>query len=692
MIHTPGPFRCAAPICGFLGAIFILGNAVDAQLVAFPGAEGAGKYSTGGRGGDVYYVQNLNDSGPGSLRYGIQTAGGPRTILFNVSGTIHLLSDLIINKSNLTIAGQTAPGGGITLADRQTRIVNNGSVPTENVIVQYLRFRVGDTYTRNIDNTYEPDALWIAGSRNIMIDHVSASWGVDETLSVTHGSTDVTVQWSQISQSLQNAGHHKGAHGYGSLINGGDITFHHNLYAQHSSRNPRPGDSSVEGQTTRLDFVNNVIANPGFRYGYSGADLNTYVNLVGNYGISGPETSSTSLFLGGGTGTTIYSSGNMIDTNKNGFVDGVSTSGLSGTYTLSSSRANVIPVQTTNARQAYIQVLSRSGANLFRDTIDRGVVRSSMLGDGPMIDSQNEVGGFPSLPSGTPPTDSNGDGVPDYFAIAHGYSPSQNIRNLATPSGYTMLETYLHSLTPNAYTPIGGTTFMLRSVADAVVSENNNSGTTTSSGVGNISRIYSRWSSGGNEYAVLKFDLSSVRPGSVIDARLELTAAGNLTGNYHTLRIYGLEHDDSSWNWDENSVRFSNAPGLIYDGDSSTKGIVSGRLFTLGEINVSGLSIHQTAVFDAANLAVFLNLAAYYDARGPGNQVTLLIERVGSGSIESAFYSRESGDALAPRLVLNATYVPEPSGWIATLSLAGLFSLRVVGYRGINKSEGSRTS
>lgn len=676
MIHTAGSFRCIAPVSGFLGIVLTLGNSVNAQLVAFPGAEGAGKYSTGGRGGDVYYVQNLNDSGPGSLRYGIQTASGPRTILFNVSGTIHLQSDLVINKSNLTIAGQTAPGGGITLADRQTRIVNNGSSPTENVIVQYLRFRVGDTYTRNVDNTYEPDALWVAGSRNVIIDHVSASWGVDETLSVTHGSTDVTVQWSHISQSLQNAGHHKGAHGYGSLINGGDITFHHNLYAQHSSRNPRPGDSSVEGQTTRLDFVNNVIANPGFRYGYSGADLNTYVNLVGNYGISGPETTTTSLFLGGGTGTTIYSSGNMIDTNKNGFVDGTATSGLSGTYTLSSTRAGVIPVQTTDARQAYIQVLSRSGANLFRDTIDRGVVRSSMLGDGPLIDSQTEVGGFPALPPGTPPADSNGDGVPDYFAIARGYSPSQNIRNLITPSGYTMLETYLHSLTPRAYAPTGGTTFTIRSVADATVSENNNSGTTTSSGVGNASRIYSRWSSGRNEYAVLKFDLSSVQPGSVTDARLELTASSNFTGNYHTLRIYGLEHDDPTWNWDESSVQFSNAPGLTYDANSTTKGTVSGRLLTLGEINVSGLVTNQTVVFDAANLAVFLNLAAYYDALGPGGQITLLIERIGSGSVETAFYSRESGDTLAPRLVLDATYVPEPSGWLLGFSLTGLLGLR----------------
>lgn len=633
-----------------------------AQQVAFPGAEGAGRYASGGRGGDVYYVSNLNDSGAGSLRYGIQTATGPRTILFNVGGTIHLQSDLIIDKSGLTIAGQTAPGGGITIADRQTRLVNSGNTTTQDIILQYLRLRVGDTYTRNVDSDYEPDALWVAGSRNVMIDHVSASWGVDETLSVTHGSSNVTVQWSQIAQSLQNAGHSKGAHGYGSLINGGDITFHHNLYAQHSSRNPRPGDSSVAGQTTRLDFVNNVIANPGFRYGYSGGDVDTFVNWVGNYGVAGPETSTNSLFLGGGPGTTIYSSGNIIDNNKNGFADGSPTSGLSGTFTLSSTRADVIPVNTTDARSAYIQTLSRAGANVFRDAIDRGVVRSSMLGDGGIIDSQEEVGGLPVLASGVARVDSNSDGVPDYFALANGYSTTAVIRNVLTPSGYTVLESYLHSLTPNAYAPTGAAAVTLRSSADATVTENTVSGITSAGGIGDASSVSSRWSSGRNEYALLRFDLDAIEAGSVTDARLEMTASRDLNGAYHTLRVYGLEHDDPSWDWNELAATFNNAPGLAYDANAATRGTIASELITLGEIDVSGLLEGEIATFDAANLAVFLNLAAYHDLEGPGGQITLLFERIGSGSGQTSFYSRESGEALAPRLVVSAISIPEPMG------------------------------
>ena len=291
-----------------------------AGLVA-PGAaadwkQGAGAQATGGAGGDVYRVTTLADDGPGSLRHGIATADGPRTILFDVAGTIRLAEDLRIDKPDLTLAGQTAPGGGVTLADRQVRIAD-----THNIIVQFLRFRPGDTYSRPADSDYEPDALWVSKSQNILIDHVSTSWGVDETLSVSHGSDDVTVQWSIIAQALRNAGHHKGEHGYGSIIDGHDLTFHHNLFADNDSRNARIG-----GKNTVAGFINNVIVNPGIYYGYS-ADPRPpgRSNLIGNVGIDGADTTAGPLFVGG-EGTRVYARGNVMDRDRDGELELVASS------------------------------------------------------------------------------------------------------------------------------------------------------------------------------------------------------------------------------------------------------------------------------------------------------------------------------------------------------------------------------
>jgi hypothetical protein len=316
-----------------------------AQLPAFPSAQGAGMFAVGGRGGDVYFVTNLNDTGAGSFRNGISTANGPRTIVFNVSGTIHLASDISIGKPDITVAGQTAPDGGITIADREVRVSN-----THDVVLQYLRFRPGDTFTQPTNPSgYQPDSLGVENSTNVMIDHVTASWSVDEGLSVTHSSTGVTVEWSLISEALHNANHPDGGdHSFASLINGGDITYAYNLYASNRSRNPRPegGVSAGTAGTTKLDFVNNVIENPGDRYGYSGDNVSSNdaysMNYVNNYGIKGPNTTASALFVPASTASTIYApSGSFIDNNSNGVLDGVAASGstfVSGAFTNAAAR------------------------------------------------------------------------------------------------------------------------------------------------------------------------------------------------------------------------------------------------------------------------------------------------------------------------------------------------------------------
>jgi len=440
-------------------------NLVHAQTLAFPGAEGCGRFASGGRGGDVYYVTNLNDSGAGSLRYGISTApSSGRTILFKVSGTIQLASDLALNKSNITIAGQTAPGDGITLKRRTLQVSR-----TRNVIIRYIRVRPGD-----VDTNFEGDALWIYQSTNVIIDHVSTSWSVDECLSVTY-STNVTVQWCMISESLNNSQHYKGAHGYGSLLRygAGTLTFHHNLYQHHKSRNPRLGDR------LKLDFVNNVIYNWGDRAGYSGSyaddigdnpdGFTNYLNYVANYLVAGPSTKTpNTAFASGSTNTVIYQASNMIDPNKNGTLDGTNTGWgmFSGfPYTVASSRYPLPEIITHPAPEAYQRVLAFAGASLVRDEVDRRLINTVRTQTGMIVDAVGPsdqptdyvtnningtnyifVRGWPVLNSAIPPADSDTDGIPDYWEIALGWNPTAANNNHTNADGYTDLEWYLNWL------------------------------------------------------------------------------------------------------------------------------------------------------------------------------------------------------------------------------------------------------
>jgi hypothetical protein len=637
-------------------------SSATAQLVAFPGAEGAGKLAIGGRDGDVYVVSNLNDSGAGSLREAINTApSSGRTIVFSVGGTINLLTDIDITRPKITVAGQTAPGG-ITLARRALRISN-----TNNIILQHIAVRPGDFYTA--PNVYEPDSIWVNGSNNVILDHVSASWSTDEVLSVTHGSTNVTVQWSLITEALHNSNHSKGNHGYGGIIHGGETTLHHNLYAHNRSRNPATGnwDKDVPITPAHLDIVNNVIFNPGDRYSYSGGDDQYQVNWTGNFGIEGPNTTrENELFHPDNVNSLVYYANNYYDTDEDGIlqVTPASASTLTGVYTsVGSPIATTNPPNQTSAPIAYTQILSYSGAAAHRDAIDKRVINSVVRQNGAHIDSQNQVGGW-LYPTPTS-TVIDPDGLPDWWKIKRGLNPNDNTigRQKPVPGGYTYLELYLHELNKPYQSP---TTTVQRTVstafgagADAMLSEN--SGVTGGNGSG--SSLAARWNNADrNEYIALRFDLSQIEPGSIADAALELTVYQSLSNQ--TLRVYGLDHDTAGQLWDESSVTFAQAPGLTSDNDSTTRGRVDARLLPLGQFTTGTRNEGDVISFTNLDLTAFLNLLAYRNGQ-PANIVTLLLERQSISGSQTLFASKEAtqlatgfpaaAGTYAPRLILDAS-------------------------------------
>jgi len=628
-----------------------------AQLPAFPGAEGGGKYSTGGRDGDIYVVSNLNDSGSGSLRHAIDTAPFTgRMIVFSVGGTIDLSSDLVINSPNITLAGQSAPTG-ITLAQRALRISN-----THDVIVQHIAVRPGDTNTA--PNVYEPDSIWVAGSNDIILDHVSASWATDETLSVTHGSSNVTVQWSLITEALHNSNHNKGNHGYGSIFEAGETTLHHNLYAHNRSRNPRLAGADAAGVANRADVVNNVIYNPGDRYSYSGSSDVYEVNFTGNFGIEGPSTTRENELLHPDSLTSeVYYAGNYYDTSEDGILQltPAAASTLTGTFTaLPAPVPTAEPPQQTDAPTAYAQVLSYAGSSANRDPIDKRVVNSVMRQIGTHLDSQSEVGGW-YYPAETSVT-VDPDGLPDWWKIEQGLDPNDNSLGTQRPTagGYTYLEKYLHELNapfmPRAHAASFSVTTAFGSGADAQVGEVLDEAT----GTGGAAQLSAHWAGPAgqnNELILLRFDLSQVEAGSVANASLELTAFGDMTGD--TLRVYGLDHDASNQDWNESTVEFATSPGLMFDAESGTRSRVDDDLILLGEFTTAGADEGDQLSFANPDLTAFLNTLAFRQAGDP--QVTLLLERQGVGSGQARFASKEATMLEGGLPVVAGTYAPRLS-------------------------------
>lgn len=417
-----------------------------AAVPAFPGAEGAGAHALGGRGGKVLFVTTLNDRGPGSLREAVEAAG-PRTILFRVSGTIRLEKPLRIREGRVTIAGQSAPGDGITLRDHPLEVA------ADDVVIRYIRSRLGD------ESRTESDAIWILGGRRIILDHVSASWSVDETLSASanyrepgQGFWDLTVQWSIIAESLTHSLHAKGEHGYGSLIRGGRgarISFHHNLWANHEARMPRPGNYSgpdVDPEGAFFDFRSNLFYNWGKGWSGYNADKATLAryNFVDNAYVMGPQSEKPIAFHEGNTLAKAWLAGNSmngtIPEDPWSLVDGISPEG----YRLDAP-VPMPPVTRDPAASAYERVLASAGASRVRDSVDARVVAGVRDRTGRQIDSQRDVGGWPALRSAPAPVDSDHDGMPDAWEIAHGLNPHDHRDGAADRNGdgWTNLEEWL---------------------------------------------------------------------------------------------------------------------------------------------------------------------------------------------------------------------------------------------------------
>lgn len=465
-------------------------------LPAFPGAEGHGRYTSGGRGGAVYHVTNLEDDKDnppyGSLRYCLNKSGA-RTIVFDVAGTIFLDDYLDIKQGNVTIAGQTAPGEGICIAGYPVRISSS------NVIMRFIRVRMGDLHLE-----VEDDALGGRAISNVIVDHCSCSWSIDECVSF-YGDKNFTMQWCIISESLRYSNHQKGGHGYGGIWGGPSASFHHNLLAHHSSRTPRLGHDYQVPEVDNVDLRNNVIYNYGAVVGAYGAE-GMNANIINCYYKPGPSTKTGSTrrsmimginpndpkadnydpnrpkwgeyFVSGNwcssrsdiyaTPTDAYERACSQDNWNYGIYNSISAS-ITAAEKKAMRRSQPLDaglVTTHSAQNAFEKVLATAGCSLDRDIIDERIVKETREGKatfkgnvskvGGIIDSQNDLkpsgapadwSAWPSLEGGDKPKDTDQDGMPDEWEEAQGLNPKYPLdRNNKHESGYTYLEVYINSL------------------------------------------------------------------------------------------------------------------------------------------------------------------------------------------------------------------------------------------------------
>ena len=405
----------------FAAACAVTGSAY-AQLRAFPEAEGFGAYATGGRGGTVYHVTNLNDSGPGSFRDAVSASG--RIVVFDVGGWINLASPVSV-KSNITIAGQTAPGDGIGLKNYELSFSN-----ASNVVARYLRVRQG----LNGDSIGH-DSITVDSGSNLMFDHISDSWGRDEVFSINN-SSNITLQNSIVAEGLL-------AHSMGGLIQNNTISLHHDLYINNNDRNPK-----VKGST---DFVNNVVYDWG-EFSYIAGDSAgvSETNIVNNYFIAGPSTTDlTDPIVRGNSNAHVYFAGNMWDGNQNGVLDGnpLSPGDVTDDLTYFPTPFPYPQIRTDSAQDAYAKVVANVGDSIVRDSTDTRLINDLVTQTGRTISDPAQVGGYGTLASGVAPLDTDQDGIPDAWEISHGLNPNDpSDRNDLDVLGYTRLEEYLNQM------------------------------------------------------------------------------------------------------------------------------------------------------------------------------------------------------------------------------------------------------
>lgn len=469
----------------------------DGVARAFPGAEGGGMYTTGGRGGKVLHVTNLNDSGDGSLRAAVNTKGA-RIIVFDVAGTIELTKQLKVEDGygDVTIAGQTAPGDGICIKN-YSFVVN-----ADNVIIRFLRFRLGD---EGPDAGDSEDCIWGRYRKDIILDHCSMSWSIDETASF-YGNVNMTMQWCLIAESMNKSKHSKSTHGYGGIWGGKDASFHHNLLAHHQNRTPRfdhqnlyeENGKPVETYRGNVDYRNCVNYDWGASnacYGGEGG----HFNLVNNYIKGLADKKKYYIEADGGYTKTVkegdkdvkkyypyewaylYFAGNYNNDYPSGdasYPDGVYWKKAYEDYSLSHEghvSATPFAIKGKDGKAAYTSTHSASaaknavvkwaGASLARDAVDTRISADVDAGTGAIINDIADVKAkygkaWPEYGASkeqiAQATDTDRDGMPDAFETQFGLNPSSaadgNVISLDKNGRYTNLEMYLHYLVKDIVT------------------------------------------------------------------------------------------------------------------------------------------------------------------------------------------------------------------------------------------------